>query len=836
MKLLDPQASGYKPPSDSFDEMLTPQGSLRPVWSDYLSMFDALGPRAIRSRWESVRRLIRENGVTFNVHGSKDGLDRMWELDPFPLIISGQEWGLVERGLAQRARLLEMLLDDVYGEQRCLKERWLPSQLVLGHPGFLRPCHGIKVPHNKRLLLYSVDLARSPGGGLMALRDRAEAPIGCGYALENRLALTRMMPELFQGKQVRKLAPFFRTLREGLAQSAQRPSPAPRIVLLTPGTHSPTFFEQAYLAQFLGFDLVQGDDLTVRDNRVYLKLLEGLQPVDVILKRLTDPFCDPLELRSDTVIGVPGLVQALRSQNVTMANSLGSAWVETPALHAFMPSLCRRLLGEDLMIPSVRTWWCGDPESLRYVLDHFERLVIKPTFLAGNHTALFPEEESEEKKLEIRARLLKDPSGFVAQERLELSTTPCWREGGLDAGRLVMRTFTTRDRDSYVVMPGALSVVSRRPETLAARLGEGAQSKDTWIVDESDEVGEAQELMPRVGQAVIELSRGGGDIPSRAADDLYWLGRTLERAEGLCRILRYCTSHLNEEPGVVAKSEIPRLLHFINPRWSAPSGEREDYVGRIQELLSVPHKVGGLRPTMDSIHRLLGAVRDRISAESWRLSNHLHNLSQERPASLADSQTMLDDLLMTFSAFSGMVSENMTRNHSWRFMDMGRRIERAIYTVGLLKRTLCPKRQSEEYLLEAVLEVADVSRTYRWRYPAGLQAAPFLDLLLADESNPRSVACQLQRLDYHFQELPGRSRTKPPGAEELLLLKMRSEIRLADIHQLTADSVGKRRTNLTNLLRDLNRDLPALSDLVVQRYLTHLAVKPQGPVFGREMP
>lgn len=829
MKLLDPK---YRPPGDVFDEMLTPDGKVRPAWTEFLNTFDSLGSKAIKARWESVRRLIRENGVTFNVHGAKDGLERMWELDPFPLILSAQDWEPIRRGLAQRARLMETILEDVYGAQRCLKEGWLPPQLVLGHPGFLRPCHGIEVPLNKRLLLYSVDLARQADGQVVALRDRSESPIGCGYALENRLALTRMMPELFQGKKVRKLAPFFRTLRESLGEVAQRSTAAPRIVLLTPGSHSPTFFEQAYLAQFLGFDLVQGDDLTVRNNRVYLKLLEGLQPVDVILKRLTDQFCDPLELRSDTVIGVPGLVQAVRSQSVMIANSLGSAWIETPALHAFIPELCRRYLGEELQIKSVKSWWCGDPDSLAYVLDNFEHMVLKPTFHPGPRTALFPEEESREKREELRARLIYEPSAFVAQEKLELSTTPCLKESTLDPRRLILRTFITRVKDDYEVMPGALSVVSRRPGSMVASLEQGAQSKDTWIVDEAEET---PEVGPSKGRTVIELSRGGGDIPSRSADNLYWLGRTLERAEGLCRILRYCVSQLNEEPKVVAKSEVPRLLHFVNPRWSARSGERSDYVERIIELLTVPHKHGGLRNIMDSVHRLLGLVRDRISAESWRLSNHLHNLSQQRPKTLADCQTMVEDLLMAFSAFSGMVSENMTRNHSWRFMDMGRRVERAIYTVNLLKRTLCPRRQSEEYLLEAVLEVADVVRTYRWRYPAGLQAAPFLDLLLADESNPRSVACQLQRLDYHLQELPGRKKSEPSTPEELLLLKMRSQIRLADIHHLTCTEVGKMRSSLTNLLRDLNKELPALSDLLVQKYLTHLAPKSQGPVFGREI-
>ena len=415
-------ADNYHPPEGGYDEMLTPEGHVRPGWVDFLKTFEFMGQKVLDSRWKSLRRLLRENGVTFNMQSSKSGLDRMWDFDPFPVILTSSEWKKLDVGLVQRGHLLEKILDDVYGDQKCVKEGLLPAKLVYGHPGFLRPCHGMPIRGGHRLLLYSVDLARTARGEMVALRDRAETPIGCGYALENRLALTRMVPEFFQGKRVRKVAPFFRSLQQTLHNGS---SSTPRVVLLTPGSHSPTFFEQAYIAQFFGFDLVCGDDLTVRDNRVYLKLLEGLQPVDVIFKRMTDLFCDSLELRSDTVIGVPGLVQAVRSGNVTVANSLGSGWLETPALHAFLPALCRRLLGEDPILPSVPTWWCGQKESLGHVLDNFDKMVIKPTFTPRPRTALFPASMSKLKRQELRKRLTLDPESFVAQERIDLSTTPC---------------------------------------------------------------------------------------------------------------------------------------------------------------------------------------------------------------------------------------------------------------------------------------------------------------------------------------------------------------------------------------------------------------------------
>jgi len=831
LKLLPSIAGEYRPPGDSYDEMVTPQGEVRPAWEEFLETFQSLGGKTLKSRWNSVRRLLRENGVTFNVHGSKDGLDRMWELDPLPVILTRPEWETIEQGLIQRAHLMEAILEDVYGEQRCLKEGWIPPALVHGHPGFLRPCHGLSIRKNRRLLLYSVDLGRTAEGRMVALRDRSEAPIGWGYALENRLALTRMIPEFFQGNKVRKVAPFFRDLHQSLHDV---PSATPRVVLLSPGSHSPSFFEQAYLAQFLGFELVTGDDLTVRDNRVYLKLLEGLQPVDVILKRMTDPYCDPLELRSDTVIGVPGLLQAIRVGNVTVANSLGAAWIETPALHAFLPRLFTHFLGQDPLLPCVKTWWCGEKDSLNYVLANLEHTVIKFAFPERPQPALFPESMTRAKKEDLRARILHDPEQFVAQERIDLSTTPCLQDNALVPRRLVLRTFLTRAGQDFSVMPGALSVVSQKPGSIVASLEQGAQSKDSWIVDPLGE-DDAPGTIMKMGRKEIRLSRGGGDISSRAADDLYWLGRNMERAEGLCRLLRYCVLRLNEEPRVPANSEVPRLLSFVNPRWRPESGDREEYAVRISTLLSAQGRQEGLRPVMDSVHRLLGQVRDRISAESWRLSNYLYRLGVQSPTTLADSQTLLDDLLMAFSAFSGMVTENMTRNHTWRFLDMGRRLERAIHTVGLVRRTLVPRRTNEELLLEAVLEVADVLRTYRWRYPAGLQAAPFLDLLLADEDNPRSVGYQLESLNIHLQKLPGHTENAPRNQEETLLLRCRAAIKLADIHALAGLEIRKSRSALKGLLRDLGRDLPALSDALVQKYLTHLTPKSQGSSFGPDV-
>ncbi len=824
----------YRPLEAAFDEMVDGTGMIRQAWLPFLEGLQELDSAELEQRLARVHQLIRENGVTFNVYGAEDGAERPWRLDPFPLILDGAEWAKVEAGLQQRARLLELLLEDVYGEQRCLREGLLPPDLIYGSPGYLRPCQGLPIPAECRLLLHAVDLARSPEGGFRVLRDRAEVPAGCGYALENRLALSRMLPELLSSAGVINLAPFFRSLRNTLAEMAERAYSSPRVVFLTPGPANQTYFEHAYLAQYLGFNLVQGDDLTVRDNRVFLKLLEGLQPVDVILRRLRDTFCDPLELRTDSVIGVPGLVQAVKAGNVVVANSLGSGWLETPALHAYLPRLCRELLSEDLVIPGVTTWWCGEPKSLERVLSDFEALVLKPTFPQREGSAVFLADLSSKERRAWRSELQRNGSAYVAQEHVRLSCAPTLAGSQLEPRRVVLRTFITRESERFVVMPGGLTLVAQSEDSLITTLQQGAGSKDTWIATEKGEISVPEILvLPR---APMELTRGGGDIPSRSADNLYWLGRYLERGEGLSRLLRCCIVRLDEQSRPEAPLEAPVLLALSKESQKRPSRvDRSSCRRRILEMQSSLDEAGGLRPCLDSIARLANTVRDRISDECWRLLNHLAELGRAEPRVLRDAQKQLDDLLVGFSSFSGMLAENMTRSHSWRFLEMGRRIERALNTVTLLRRSLVQQRPFEDAVLEAVLEVADGTRTYRRRYPGGLQVAPVVDLLLADESNPRSVLFQLERLRTHFDRLPGRSTEAIPSAEERLLYRLVSQIRLAEMHDLVEVSKDAKRASLVQLLRRLEADLPLLSDLIVRRYLTHLVAKSQQPGFGREV-
>src|SRR5262245_17247071 len=454
--------NGYAGLPTGFDELVAPDGGVRSHWHTFARGLDDIGLEEFTNRWREAQQLIRENGVTYNVYGDPRGADRPWQLDPIPLVISAQESERLQTGLVQRARLLEAILRDVYGPQNLLKERLLPAELIYANPSFLRPCHGVLV--HRRLHLVGFDLGRDPSGQILVLGDRTQGPSGAGYALENRIVLGRMLPDVFKACNVQRLALFFRTFRDTLRSHAPHNRDNPRTVLLTPGPYNETYFEHAYLARYLGFTLAEGGDLTVRDQRLYLKLLDGLQPVDVVWRRLDDDYCDPLELRGDSFLGVPGLVQVVRAGNVVVANTLGSGLAESPALLPYLPALCWRLFSEDLAIHSVPAYWCGESTALDHVLANLDRMVIKAAFPVLRLEPIFPDKLDHASKQALIERMHAKPMAYVGQERLTLSTMPVLTEQGIVPRHVATRAYLCADEKSFQLMPGGLTRVTGSAE------------------------------------------------------------------------------------------------------------------------------------------------------------------------------------------------------------------------------------------------------------------------------------------------------------------------------------------------------------------------------------
>ncbi|HEX6985631.1 MAG TPA: circularly permuted type 2 ATP-grasp protein, partial [Planctomycetaceae bacterium] len=709
-----------------------------------------------------------------------------------------------------------------------LRRGLLPPELLFSHGGFLRPLHGQSPAGGLFLHLYAADLARSPDGRWWVASDRTEDPSGAGYALENRIVLSRVLPEAFHDCEVRRLASYFLALRDHLKRLVPQKD-NPFVVLLSPGPGTPNFFEDVYLARYLGFTLVQGGDLGVRDDRVVLKTLGGLTPVDVIVRRVESPLCDPLELAGDSTCGVAGLLQAVRKGTVVVANALGSGLVQSPAFMAFLGPLCRALFGEELKVPSVATWWCGGRKEREYVLAHLDELVVRDAFRKRRQDAVRPWLLSTNERERLVAEIRKRPYDFVGQETVLRSCAPVWVDGRCEPWSVALRTFLVASGDGYDVMPGGLARVARAPEALDVAVSAGEGSKDAWVL--SDEPVRPVSLLRQKSDR-IELRRSGSELPSRVADNLYWLGRHVARADGAARLLRTLISRLSTESESTEVPERPLLLRCaaaigqIDPR--AAAGGETPIESVLPEMVLDETRPSSLRSQLATMHRTAWTVRDRLSFDAWRIVSRLAGEFPETdggPIGFGDLLPRLNRAVLDLAAFSGLVADSMTRSQGWRFLDIGRRLEHALHVARLLSAAAPDLGREEASILESLLDAGDSLMTYRSRYMANLQAAAVLDLLLTDDTNPRSVAFQLNTLVRHIDDLPRDDRQAGLWAEQRQALTLLHAVRTFDPLSLGPDP--GRDGELAGLLQQIAYGLPELSDAITHRYLHHSGVSRQ---------
>jgi uncharacterized circularly permuted ATP-grasp superfamily protein/uncharacterized alpha-E superfamily protein len=827
-----PVTPPYQPLDGHWDEALTEQGAPRRDWRKLTVSLARMGPQQFDRRWRTGQQLIQANGVTYNVYGDPQGKERPWPLDPIPFVIGEQEWASIERAIVQRATLLNAMLADVYGPQRLVKGRHIPAALLYANPHFLRPCCGIEPPGGAFLHSYAADLGRSPDGKWWVIADRTQAPSGIGYALENRLVSARTLPNVFMQYEVRPLTRFLQVTRDALLALAPGQRSTPRVVLLTPGPHNETYFEHSFLARHWGFPLVEGADLTVRENRVYLKTLGGLEPVHLILRRQDDSFCDPLELRGDSLLGVPGLLQAVRSGTVAVANALGSGLMETPAHMAFLPGLCRELLEEELLLPSVATWWCGQEEPRRYVLDHLDQFVIKPAFPRFGQHPQFPALLSQAERALLARRIEARPDHFLAQEQVALSTAPVWSDGGIVPRHLVLRVFAAWDGQSYTVLPGGLTRVATNTSSLIVTMQLGGGSKDTWVVGGSEE-GAAPVVRP--SRLQVDVSRSMGDLPSRLADNLFWLGRYAERVETILRVVRSLLPALSGEEDFGQTASLETGIQLMVGFRYLPAEILQNSIGeqrrQMERVLSAmvydQSRMSGLGWNLNQVRRVAWQLKERFSSDTWRVLQQLEmEFSHVAPVNpdqryLAE-MNLLDRAISTLSAFSGLLMENTTRGPGWRFVEIGRRMERAIQMVELLRHGMAEITGDIDPYLAVLLQIADSSITYRARYLTTVRADLVLDLLLADEANPRAVAFQAAALDDHVKMLPGRETVGRHPLEQRMVWKALTSVRLASMERLTTCDAEGRMPELIALLDSLKGDLLDLSETLTATYLSHV--------------
>ncbi|MBN7810678.1 circularly permuted type 2 ATP-grasp protein [Algoriphagus sp. H41] len=813
------------------DEMATDQGKISSHWERLAKYYEQLGSEKMGQFHEEVGRQLRENGVTYNVYGDPNGMNRPWILDPVPMVFGGEEWEGIEKGLVQRTNLLNLVLSDLYGAQTLIKEGLIPFELVYNHKGFLRQAHNIKLDGDQQLIQYSSDLARGPDGKMWVLHDRTDAPSGAGYTFENRAAMTRVFPDLIRENHVRKITSYYQTFKNTLGNLTTNNKENPRIVLLSPGPTNETFFEHAYISSFMGFTLAFGEDLTVSDGYVWLKTIKGLEKVDVLIRRVDDVFCDPLEFKSDSHLGVVGLMEAVRQKKVLVINPLGSRVLENPGLMAFLPKLSRHLLGEDLIIPSVATWWCGQPRELSYVFEHMESLVIRNIYRGTNHKSVFGGSLSKAELEALKKEIRRSPYLYVGQEMVDFSTTPSWINNKLEARNAVFRSYVVADTENkdYKVMPGGLSRSSPEKGAFLVSNQTGGISKDTWVLGKAkDAVSVA--MKPLSIQPLVR-----NVLPSRTGERLFWLGRYLERSAYTVRLMRMTLLSYNEADEDIHIQENPvlnTLLQTLTSMTGTFPGFSDKSILKNPEpeliaLVRDADKSGSLAYSVQCFLANAFAVRDRLSLDTWRI---LDSISEElgrmrmSVTTVQQAYQSLDSMIVKLMAFYGLNIDNMTREPTWHLLNIGRFIESAVNNCTILKGMLSKSfdTESNKELMEDTLRCNESLVTYRYRYRSNLEMHGVLSLLMLHEDNPRALIFQLLEIDHHLRTLPNQGEGELFGGERKKLLEAITKIRLCDIDRLSEPNAKtKAYQELTAFLDEIVELLHDTSDVVYEKYFSH---------------
>lgn len=820
---------GYQPLSSAFDEAMTSEGKLRPHWSTLVQGLEELGRGELDRRWKQGLAQIFRDGITFNPFDMESGSSRPWTLDPIPMVFAELEWNQLSQGVQQRARIFESLLADLYGPQHLIKEKVIPPEFFFDNPVVFPAYHAAFSSEQKHLCMFATDIARQPDGRWLATGDRTRAPFGLGYVLENRFITSQILPSFFRRNIIRRIASFYSSLRKGLIGRAYRFKENPRVVMLTSGPTSRAYFEDAYLARYLGFILAEGADLAVRDHRVMLKTLGGLLPVEVIFRRADDELCDPVELAGATQSGVAGLLESCRLKNVAVANTIGSRLAESPAFLSRLPEICRFLLSQELILPSVPTRWCGDPGSLEYVLENLDNLLIRQAFrTSADEAPIRPSLMRRQDRETLKQQISNQAGKYVAQQIVSRSTVPVWTEQGAVPWHLAVRVFATWREDTVTVLPGGLARIATDPDRLDATMTSGERSQDIWVLTEQP-VKEVR-LTPLYSQQVA-LRRSSPDLPSRVADNLYWLGRYMGRAEGSVRLLREILQLLSSESD---RSDVlrPLLRALVDLGQIDPDyviSELGNQLPGIEEVLPVCmfdlSKERSLKSSVQHAFQLVSSVPDRINPDMSRVVRRLNEIcrvdvGQSKPT-FSQSLALLDEMLTTIASFDGLAAECMTRGFGWLFLDLGIRLERAWTLTLLLESTLRQVATEEQSLLESVLQIGGSLMTFRSRYLSNLQVAPVLDLLICDETNPRSIAFQFRRVHDHLNQLPSPDQYGARTQEQSIVLSLVSLINLADVFEIAKPVKQQRRVELERLLQRIREEVPKLSDVVSGRYLIH---------------
>lgn len=828
VNLLDSYLNGL----NSYDEVLNTDGTVKPHWKALFSTLEKLGISELKNRNLEIVNKLRENGVTYNVYGSPDGMNRPWQLDPIPFLLEQSEWNTIAKGLQQRAMVLDLMLKDLYGPRNLVRDGIIPAELVFDNTGFFRPCSDVKIASEIQLTLFAADMARGPDGQMWIVDNRTQAPSGSGYTLENRVVMSKLLPELADGMYVSKLAPYFNSLQNTVLKLADKSKDAPNIVYLTPGPSNEAYFEHAYLASYLGYTLAQGDDLLVRNGSVWLKSIDGLQKVDVIIRRIDDDWCDPLELREDSRLGVPGLLQAIRMGNVQVLNAPGSSVLENHAFLAFMENICQYFLKEKLIMPSVATWWCGHAKELNYVLDHFDELIIKKANRKTKFRSIYGRLLSAEEKESWKRIVAQSPHEFIAQQEVSLSTTPSLIDGNIEPRYAALRAFMVADENGYHVMQGGLTRSSAVKDRFVISNQQGGLSKDTWIVSNKTEEIQEKISLPSLSSVNKHVS-----LPSRSAENLFWVGRYCERAMAVIKFMNITINVLNLDRnfGGSAKQEhIKILLQSLTHLSATYPGFLDDEKDHFQDpykeiidLIANNGRPGSVANNIGLFLNAVGAVRNQWDLEIWRIvdliDNGFHEIRNASSMNSNNIQKTLDGLFNNLFTFLGVIAESMPRDNSFFLLETGKLIERILSRISVIQSNFGVKNAIavENELIEATLINHHSLVNYRQIYKSHLSVEAMLDMVLLEKTLPFSLVYMLDELKKNLSKLPATTRGERLNEAEKSVLKASTLIKLANISNLNKGNADLERGELFELLSEVSRLVSSVSTILTNMYFSH---------------
>ncbi|WP_179007212.1 circularly permuted type 2 ATP-grasp protein [Winogradskyella forsetii] len=811
----------YFSASTRYDELLTSKMEIKDNWKVLSQNLSKIGPETLALKQTEIDWLLAENGVTYNVYNDPKGLNRPWDLNVVPYIIHQNEWNKVEKGIQQRAELLNLVLKDLYGKRELLKNGIIPPEVIYAHSGFLRSCDKIQYKTSKQLLIYAADLARGPDGRLWVVNDRTQAPSGMGYALENRFSTSKILPELYKDINVAQPSNFFNDLNQLLLNSATTNVESPMVVILTPGPHNETYFEHSYLSSFLGYPLVKGNDLVVRHGKVWLKSLKGLKQVDVILRRIDDSFMDPLELREDSYLGVAGLLEVVRLQNVTIVNPIGSGVLENPALNPFMKNICKYFLDEDLMLPQIASWWCGQEKERKLVLEDLSSFVVKRIDRSNREHIYFCEFLDKKALENLKKEILNYPHKFVAQEKISFSTAPNFVKSELEPRKISCRTFAIAKDDGYSVMPGGLVRVAPEREELFVSNQRGGTSKDFWVVNDLPQPNLQNYSWNKTNSSA---SKGLNDVPSNTAENLFWSGRYIGRALVTARYLRMVLSQMTHAQYHDRKPESESLkilfqsITQITSTFPGFMSENEDVLHNplkeIKAIILDDTKVGSFAQSMQSFNTSYYSLRNLWSRDMWRvfdgIQKHIKNLKKEDSYTVFKLTNFFDKIITRLIAFMALTEESILVRQGLLLYFIGLQLENSAMNIEKFRALLIVNYDEElEYeILESLLNSHESLNIYRYSYNSYLSLENVLNLIILDKEYARSLTYQMHRLKKDIDKLPVTNNngelTVCQENMNVVISKM-ERLNIADMLTINPES---------NMRENLDRSLSELSDLL----------------------